>query len=220
MLHHPQADAPMMSTSSAPRPRPVSPWLSALVVVLWIAGALLCRSVGVWGGIGSAALVAGSVTLLGAGRAVLPLLRPRRELVLQGIGAGAVMIAATYLLFPLLSRLAPGLAASTSDLYALFNSGAAPVRLGLLPLVILGEELVWRGLVQGTVGRKGGAGAVAAAGIYALAHLPAAPPLLALVAFACGCFWGALRTASGSLVPGLVAHLLWDVAVMVLFPLR
>jgi membrane protease YdiL (CAAX protease family) len=130
------------------------------------------------------------------------------------------MIAATYLLFPLLSRLAPGIAGTTDALYTLFNSGAAPVRLGLLPLVILGEELVWRGLVQSTLTRKPGvAAALIAAVIYALAHLPAAPPLLALVALACGCYWGLLRAASGSLVPGLIAHFLWDVAVMVLFPL-
>ena len=190
-------------------------------MLLWLGGALLCRQAGVWVGIGGAALVAGGLTLFGAGRAVVPLLRPKRELILQGVGAGAVMIAATYLLFPLVARAAPGVAGTTGDLYALFNSGSVPMRLGLLPLVILGEELVWRGLVQGTLTRKPGIPAVlTAAGIYAVAHLPAGPPLLALVAFACGCYWGLLRLATGSLVPGLVAHLLWDVAVMVLFPLR
>ncbi|MGV3721260.1 MAG: CPBP family intramembrane glutamic endopeptidase, partial [Actinomycetota bacterium] len=154
-------------------------------------------------------------------KALTPLLRMGRTEILAGLAAGALMTAATYLLFPLCVRMAPGLARATGDLYALFNNGWAPLRLSLLPLVILGEELVWRGLVQTVVERRAGgmAGALMTALLYAAAHLPAATPLLALVALCCGFYWGALRTATGSLAVPLIAHLVWDLCVMVLFPL-
>jgi membrane protease YdiL (CAAX protease family) len=40
-----------------------------------------------------------------------------------------------------------------------------------------------------------------------------------VVAFLCGIAWGALRAASKSLLPPLVAHLVWDVLVLLWLPL-
>ena len=54
---------------------------------------------------------------------------------------------------------------------------------------------------------------------YALAHAPAGSPLLTFIALACGLYWGGLREASRSLLPSLIAHLLWDIALLVLWPL-
>jgi membrane protease YdiL (CAAX protease family) len=39
------------------------------------------------------------------------------------------------------------------------------------------------------------------------------------VALLCGIVWGALRAASRSLLPPLVAHLVWDVLVLLWLPL-
>ena len=87
--------------------------------------------------------------------------------------------------------------------------------------VIVGEELVWRGLVHSAllsrVGRWSAAllGAVA----YALAHAPVGSAVLTLAALGCGVVWGALRAQTGSLVPALLSHLLWDAIVLIWVPL-
>ena len=92
--------------------------------------------------------------------------------------------------------------------------------LALLP-VITGEELVWRGLVQTELVRRLGrwTGVVLAALAYALAHAPLGSPLLVAAALLCGMVWGTLRAATASLVPSLLAHLVWDILVFLVLPL-
>ena len=50
-------------------------------------------------------------------------------------------------------------------------------------------------------------------------HAPLGSPLLVAVALLCGMAWGTLRAVSGSLVPGLLAHLVWDISVFLWLPL-
>jgi len=172
--------------------------------------------------VGSAAIIGGGFVLTIHGKAVSLLFRWERRHVLTGVAAGTLMTVATYLLYPVFVSIAPGLPGTTRGLYALFNTGWAPLRLALLPLIILGEELVWRGLVQGVAEQRFGkaASVLLAAFVYGAAHLPAATPLLAGVAVCCGLYWGGLRAATHSLVPALIAHVIWDTAVMVAFPLQ
>ncbi len=59
-----------------------------------------------------------------------------------------------------------------------------------------------------------------AAVVYALVHAPLGSSALAAVAFACGLAWGTLRDNTSSLVPSLVAHLLWDALVLFWLPLK
>ncbi len=92
--------------------------------------------------------------------------------------------------------------------------------LALLP-VVAGEELVWRGAVQTELVRRSGRwrGVVLAALAYALAHAPLGSPLLVAAALLCGLTWGTLRVVTGSLVPSLLAHLVWDILVFLSVPL-
>ena len=131
------------------------------------------------------------------------------------------MAAATYLLYPALTRIAPFVAGDTARLYSAFRAPSLAIATLALGPVILGEELVWRGVVQGALTRRFGIGKGVAwtAGAYALAHAPLASPTLVLVSLACGLAWGALRAATGSLVPTLVAHLIWDLLVLLWRPL-
>ena len=87
--------------------------------------------------------------------------------------------------------------------------------------VIVGEELVWRGVVQASLVRRLGVwgGVTMAAAVYALVHAPLGSSVLVAVAFSCGLAWGTLRATTASLVPSLVAHLLWDVLVLLWLPL-
>ena len=87
--------------------------------------------------------------------------------------------------------------------------------------VIVGEELVWRGVVQAALVRRLGpwAGVTVAAVAYALVLVPLGSPVMVAAALLCGLFWGTLRITTASLVPTLVAHLLWDGVVLLWLPL-
>ena len=131
------------------------------------------------------------------------------------------MAAVTYLLYPVLARFAPFIATDTARLYAAFRAPSLLIASVALAPVVLGEELVWRGAVQAAPVRRlrPWGGVTLAAAAYALAQAPLGSAVLVLVAFLCGLFWGALRAATSSLVPTLVAHLVWDLLVLLWLPL-
>ncbi len=194
--------------------------LSILAFLSWLVGATMARWVGLWIGIGSVAILLATVVLMTAGRvAVLPLLRPAPLPLLLGTLAGLVMVVVTHFAFPLAVLWLPLIAPSTATLYGAFGT-ATPFKLAVMILVILGEEIVWRGLVQGVLGQKFGVRAAVflAALAYAVGHAPVGSPLLVMVALCCGLFWGALRAITKSLVPSVVSHILWDLAVLVWVP--
>ena len=143
--------------------------------------------------------------------------RPRLAI----ISLGGLMVAVTYLLYPVLARLAPFIATDTVRLYSAFRPPSLVIASVALTPVILGEELVWRGVVQTVLVRRFRAwgGVTLAAVAYALAHAPLGSPVLVIVALLCGLFWGALRATTSSLVPTLVAHLVWDFLVLLWLPL-
>jgi membrane protease YdiL (CAAX protease family) len=131
------------------------------------------------------------------------------------------MTAATYALFPLVVRVAPSSAHEAHGLYAAFGSVSPALAASLLLPIIVGEELVWRGIVQGAVTRHTGAtaGVLLTAALYAIAHAPVGSPLLVVVAFGCGLVWSGLRARTGNLVAPLTAHVVWDVCVLIVRPL-
>jgi membrane protease YdiL (CAAX protease family) len=195
--------------------------LALASVVVWLAAAASTGPLGIWVTIGGTAAALGLAVLLFDRPASTALLRPSPRLVLLGAAAGAVMAVATHLLYPPLARVLPFIATDTTQLYAAFRAPSLVVASVALVPVIVGEELVWRGVVQASlVQRLGASGGVAlAAVVYALVHAPLGSPVLIAVAFFCGLAWGTLRATTASLVPTLVAHLLWDVLVLLWLPL-
>jgi len=189
---------------------------------VWLAATALAGTFGLLPAVGGAAVALGAAVLLLERPAATALLRPRPRLVLLGAGAGGVMGVATCLLYPVLADLVPLVASETSRLYgAVRMSPPLLLSAAILP-VVLGEELVWRGVVQASLVRRLGApgGVTTAAAVYALVQTPIGSSVLVAVAFLCGLAWGTLRATTASLVPGLLAHLLWDVAVLHLLPPR
>jgi len=190
-------------------------------MVVWLVAAASARLLGIWLAIGGAAVGLGGAVFVLDHAAARRSLAPSVRLALVGAGAGCLMVAATHLLYPPLARHLPLIATDTARLYASFRA-LPPViaSLALLP-VIIGEELVWRGVVQTELVRRLGpwSGVTLAALAYALAHAPLGSPLLVAVALLCGMAWGTLRAVSGSLVPGLLAHLVWDISVFLWLPL-
>lgn len=194
--------------------------LAVACALTWTAAVWSAQYVGVWPAVGGAAILLAAVAL-GFEPTLRTLLRPNLSLLLIGTVAGTAMAAGTLLGYPLLSRSLPSIAGDMERLYAAFRTfPSALVALALGPIVI-GEDLVWRGVVQGALGRRFGAatGVLLAGSAYALAQLPLGSPVLGLVALGCGILWGALRAATGSLVPTLIAHLLWDLVVLLGWPL-
>lgn len=133
-----------------------------------------------------------------------------------GAAAAVAMVAVTYLAIPFLVRGIPSIGMRAHEIYARFLTGrsAMVILIGVVP-VIVAEEVLWRGEFQQSMGKWG---VLVTAATYAIAHFPLGSTLLVVVAFVCGLYWSALREISGSIVPSLCAHIVWDIALIV-YPL-
>lgn len=191
------------------------------VLAVWLAGASASRRFGLWLGLGGAALLLGAVVALVDGRRLRPLLDVAPRPVAAGLLVGGLTAMVTHPLYAVAARWVPTLAADVSRLYAQLGSTRPALASLALTVVVVAEEIVWRGSVQGALQRRFGVGAGVplAAALYGLALAPVGSPLLVLVAFACGLAWSALRAATASLIAPVLAHLLWDHVVLFLAPL-
>jgi membrane protease YdiL (CAAX protease family) len=130
------------------------------------------------------------------------------------------MVIGTVALFGPVATAFPLLREDVSRLYGAFGAGPT-LRVLLLPVIIVCEEIVWRGSVQGRIARHltwlpaAGAGAA----VYALAHVPVGSPALVLTCLVVGFCWSALRAFTDSLPTTVVAHFVWDLAVLVVYQL-
>jgi membrane protease YdiL (CAAX protease family) len=135
-----------------------------------------------------------------------------------GILLGVLLLAAAY---PLCNVLAPAGSPRRAWLFQVFvvSGSAQETKFTLLlVLLVLLEELVWRGLVQHELGELVGprAAPVTAAALYAFAHVPslfslADPaagmnPLLVVAAFALGLPCGYLVLGRGTLAAAAFCH--------------
>ncbi len=155
-------------------------------------------------------------------------LRPRSLVVGLGVLVGLLTVAATHVGYRLIGASIPSLADDVERLQQV--AAVTPHRLGLVVVIAVAEELIWRGLLLGALRRVGWStimATVSSACIYGLAQV--GPRSLWLVVAACGLgvVWGALRCVggpsggpSGGLWRAIVAHLLWTIAILGVVPLR
>jgi len=124
--------------------------------------------------VGLAAIVMGAAAVALFPRFIADLFKPSLGHVITGVFAAIVMVIATYGLFPVVARLFPGTTGATASLYRLMGiPHATPAILGLLTLIIVGEEILWRGVVQEAVAMRfnpAGRGALLAIAIAALIY--------------------------------------------------
>lgn len=204
----------------------------ALAVAAWLASFSALRHVGTW----TAFAVVGpalAILSLSLNREARVLLRPSTQRVAIGLLAGGSMVAATQVAFAAVSWLLPETRTATVALYDLLNvSGFSPgIRTELIIVVATSEEILFRGALAGPIAGSGDgetnflpkASAIARvillAAIYATAALPLGSLLLVVCAFGCALVWGTLRFATRSLVPPILAHVAWDLGVLVVWPL-
>lgn len=143
------------------------------------------------------------------------LLRPTPADVALGVAGAGVLYGVFWAGHAVLRRWLPTTAAQVQELYqvrSIRTSGRLPIA-AVLVVVGPAEELFWRGFVQER------AGFVLALAAYAAVHLWERKATLVLAAAVGGAFWGALFAWRGTLVAPLVSHALWDLAVLVWFPL-
>ena len=195
--------------------------LTALVMPpLWAFGAWESHTYGLWSALGGTAVLLSAVVLAFEGRAVIGNGRHARLWPI-GIGAGLVMWGGTTALYGLATTAFPALLGDVSRLYDAFRSAGLVATVVLLPVIVICEEIVWRGAVQGALARRTTWLPAAAIGalIYALAHAPIGSPALVLTCLAAGFCWSALRGFTDSLPVAVLAHLVWDFAVLVVHQL-
>jgi membrane protease YdiL (CAAX protease family) len=147
------------------------------------------------------------------------LFRPTPRAVIEGIGAAVALYALGAAVF-LLLRHVPGAATQVHALYAWRDAVPRGAVYPLLVFIILAEEIVWRvAITLPLVARLGPwAGVAAAALACAAAHVSLGVPVLVLAALGAGGYWSALLVKTRSAVPALVSHLLWDLAVLFVWP--
>jgi membrane protease YdiL (CAAX protease family) len=203
-----------------------------LAVVAWLVCFAILVRFGTW-----AVFVFASVALLALAwrfdPALPALLRPSLTKVGVGFFVGAIMVLLTQAGFAVFSARWPGISDATLGLYTILNSGgfSPSVKAGFVVVIAASEEILFRGGVADT-GERGDQGKrikrltrgdlgriVLLAVCYAAATLTLGSLLLMICALLCGIAWGSLRIVTRSLVPPMVAHVVWDLGIFLVWPL-
>lgn len=136
------------------------------------------------------------------------------------VGAGASAALALYVVgwavYRGLGAWAPALASQAAEVLAWNRQTSKWVGSALVAaLIVPGDEIVWRGAVTLPLAARHGpwAGVLLGAVLFAATQLGTGPAVIPAAALGCGLIWGWLTEKTRSLVPTLVCHLLWDLAV-------
>jgi membrane protease YdiL (CAAX protease family) len=193
-------------------------WRGVAYGLVWALGAWCSQFVGIWLALGTTAALLCLTVLVLEGRTVLgPWPHSRTWLI--GFPAGLLMAGGTVLLFGPVASAFPGLPEDVERLYATVRAPGLPVTLLVIPLVVTCEEIVWRGAVYEALRLRlpWVPAVLVGTAAYALAHVPIGSPALVLSAMGAGLCWNLLRARTDSLAAALVAHLVWDFAVLMVF---
>lgn len=141
------------------------------------------------------------------------------------IGLGLASAALLYGLFWIGNQAARCLfdfAAGGIDAVYGLKAGASVWRVGLLIGLLIGpaEEVFWRGFLQRRLATRHGRwlGLVLATSLYTGMHIGSGNLMLIAAAGVCGLFWGLMWLRFESLGLNIVSHIVWDLAVFLIFP--
>lgn len=197
--------------------------IAVVVATVGFSIALVLREhVDPWRATAFAALASVSLSAWALGPRLCELFTVTTRSAALAIGLGALLVAATHVAFHAVQVGSPALADSIGALYVSIDVGASrPTLLVLTAVVVLGEELVWRGVVVELMGARRSHVAIGAVsvGAYVLPQLAGHVPLLILAATGLGSLFAAQRIATGRLTEPLLTHLVWSLSVFVVFPL-
>ncbi len=203
----------------------------ALAAAAWLAGFAILPPLASWT---SFAIAGPALTALAlfSDADTRALLRPSFLTVALGLGVGLLMAALTHVAFAAVTPFLPQALTATERLFDLLHVGnfTPAARAGLIVVVATCEEVIFRGALAGPSGgrddpplhrpgRDDLLRVVALAAVYALATATLGSSLLVVCAFCCAIVWGLLRVATRSIVAPIVAHVVWDLFVLVVWPL-
>ena len=175
-----------------------------------------------WRSTAIAAAVASALSLWTLGPRLRDLCAITPRGALAAITLGVALVAATHVAFRIALVASPDLALTIRDLYASIEVGAHRLTLvALTAVVVIGEELVWRGVAIELLAGPRPPLHVAATSValYAVPQLAGHVPLLIVAAFGLGSLFAAQRLVTGRLVDPLLTHAIWSIAVFVVLPL-
>jgi uncharacterized protein len=203
----------------------------ALATGAWVVGFAALARLGTW----TPFALAGTALVVAAlvfGAVPAAALRPSLGTVGLGLVVGVLMVVLTHVAYALVAPRVPWARSATAGLLDLLNVGgfSPGTRAGLIAVIAASEEVLFRGALRTSRAASGGhrllgltrtdlVRVVIFAAGYALATMALGSLLLVVCAFVCAIVWGSVRLASGSLVAPLVAHVLWDLGVLVVWPL-
>jgi uncharacterized protein len=132
-----------------------------------------------------------------------------------GLSAGVAFYAATRA-FVAIARGVPAFRLGTSSAYGLgrgLPAGAAAVLAGLM---VVGEELFWRGLVQARLSQAGDfAGALLTWLAFVAVNVASASLALVAGAVVGGAIWAGLAWGTGGILASLLCHVAWTTLMIV-----
>jgi len=146
--------------------------------------------------------------------------KPSLSHLIIGILSGVSLYILFFLGKTIMLVLFPQFMTQVNELYTLVAPDNAWHYVSLILIVIPGEELFWRGLVQTelkTLQLK--YPILLAALLYMSAHFYAGAFLLLVAAVLAGAVWGYLYDRTRNMVVPLLSHLVFDLFLLVFFPL-
>ena len=160
------------------------------------------------------------VALMTDWRNLWPQLRVRYRLIGLGGAVGVATVLATYVAYDAAVALVPALEAPVLALYEEAGGESLATRLALVSVIIAAEEVLFRGAFFDYVRARRGTAVAAAASVIVYATVVGAEGSWIIVAIGLlmGGIWTLLKVRTGSLIPPLIAHLVWTPAVIILWP--
>jgi membrane protease YdiL (CAAX protease family) len=207
-------------------------WTLALAVVLWLVCFAVLLRFGTWAPFVVCGTALAGLTLWCDAAARALLRQTHWQALAVGLASGLLMVGLTHVGFALLTRLSPALHAEVVRMFALLRVADFPKAMsaGLIAVIASCEEVIFRGALLGPPARRGTpwsraldraayARIVALAVAYAAAMGTSGSPLLVAWALVCGLLWGALRLVTHALIAPIAAHVVWDLGVLIVWPL-
>ncbi|OLS41911.1 CPBP family intramembrane glutamic endopeptidase [Bacillus sp. MRMR6] len=139
-----------------------------------------------------------------------------------GIISGVLLYFLFWLGYQLIETVYPPIDQSVKRLYRWFGPSVFWEYLALILIAAPGEELFWRGFVQKRLLRYFGVfgSILGGALLYSLVHIYSGAFFLVLAAFVSGLIWGTLYIWKKSMPLIIVSHIVFDLFMFILFPLK
>ncbi len=132
---------------------------------------------------------------------------------------------ATYFLFWILNFIASFSTLFRNDIKNVYTLGNGLSRWEIaifIVVIAIAEELFWRGFVTKAFLERTGiiVSLFVPALIYGAVHIATGNIALMLSAFILGLIWGAMYILTGNVAVSMYSHIIWDLLIFIVFPLK